>query len=685
MGAPLLALNIVAWPVDDLPLEMLGQVLQGGVDVASKAGAAILGGHTITDPEPKYGMVALGLADPERDHAERRCREATPVPHQAARHRDPERPRTSAGSPTGAVWRRPSTTTTLNEGGRRDGGRRRRGRDRRDGVRAARPPAADARGSGVGRQDRRVLGAGARSRLDLAMLDVVPGGTKRNHAYLRPNVLGASCSPETAGARRRADLGRAADRRHSIPSGWPRSSPVEASAGPTSGSRLRGRPGTIAVTGRLAEIALNTVRGIPPCWYGCCTCNDRTRTRILRRDGRARTLPFPNEACGLLAGKDGRPVKFFPMTNQDASPVRYRLDPKEQLTVFDEIDDEGWTCSGSSARTRIRRPSPVRDRPAAGLLPGVPLPADVPLGPSQPVPRFRIEDGEVTEDEVAIGRRPRPSPRSRSAGTLGTSSCRASAARGSASCWTRRSSASARGARLSGRDVPGGRRVGTLGIVDFDKVDESNLQRQIVHSTADVGRPKVESAADRLRAINPTIEIVPYDTILSSQQRDRDPRALGRGRRRDRQLPGALPRERRDAVPRQAARVRVDLPVGRPGHGLHAGAGRPVLPVPVPAAAAPRHGPELRRGRGSALLLRIVGSIQATEAQAHHRQGRPADRPAPDLRRAGDGLPDRPRPMGRGLPRLRQGALDHGADRLRGVLRAHARPGAEAEHGVATS
>jgi adenylyltransferase/sulfurtransferase len=59
--------------------------------------------------------------------------------------------------------------------------------------------------------------------------------------------------------------------------------------------------------------------------------------------------------------------------------------------------------------------------------------------------------------------------------------------------------------------------VGTLGIVDFDKVDESNLQRQIVHSTADVGRPKVESAVDRLRAINPTIEVVPYDTILSSQ------------------------------------------------------------------------------------------------------------------------------------------------------------------------
>jgi len=67
MGArPFLALNVVNWPVDDLPLEMLGQVLQGGIDLASKAGVSVLGGHTITDPEPKYGMVALGLADPER-------------------------------------------------------------------------------------------------------------------------------------------------------------------------------------------------------------------------------------------------------------------------------------------------------------------------------------------------------------------------------------------------------------------------------------------------------------------------------------------------------------------------------------------------------------------------------------------------------------------------------------------
>ena len=59
--------------------------------------------------------------------------------------------------------------------------------------------------------------------------------------------------------------------------------------------------------------------------------------------------------------------------------------------------------------------------------------------------------------------------------------------------------------------------VGTLGILDFDRVDLTNLQRQILHSTPDVGRPKVESAVDRLRAINPTIDVIPHDTILSSE------------------------------------------------------------------------------------------------------------------------------------------------------------------------
>lgn len=59
--------------------------------------------------------------------------------------------------------------------------------------------------------------------------------------------------------------------------------------------------------------------------------------------------------------------------------------------------------------------------------------------------------------------------------------------------------------------------VGTLGIVDFDVVDMSNLQRQVLHGTADVGRPKIASARDRLSGLNPEIRIVSHEVPLSSQ------------------------------------------------------------------------------------------------------------------------------------------------------------------------
>ena len=59
--------------------------------------------------------------------------------------------------------------------------------------------------------------------------------------------------------------------------------------------------------------------------------------------------------------------------------------------------------------------------------------------------------------------------------------------------------------------------VGTLGIIDFDVVDMSNLQRQLLHGTPDVGRPKLESAKDRLHSLNPNVHVEPYETALTSQ------------------------------------------------------------------------------------------------------------------------------------------------------------------------
>ncbi|MSR22419.1 MAG: molybdopterin-synthase adenylyltransferase MoeB [Gemmatimonadetes bacterium] len=59
--------------------------------------------------------------------------------------------------------------------------------------------------------------------------------------------------------------------------------------------------------------------------------------------------------------------------------------------------------------------------------------------------------------------------------------------------------------------------VGKIGIVDFDVVDTTNLQRQVLHGTKDVGRPKIESAAERLNDVNPHVEIVPHEVRLTSE------------------------------------------------------------------------------------------------------------------------------------------------------------------------
>src|SRR6202451_3259370 len=58
--------------------------------------------------------------------------------------------------------------------------------------------------------------------------------------------------------------------------------------------------------------------------------------------------------------------------------------------------------------------------------------------------------------------------------------------------------------------------IGTLGLVDFDTVDSSNLQRQIIHSTKDIGRKKIDSAQEKLNALNPALNVVKHDTMLSS-------------------------------------------------------------------------------------------------------------------------------------------------------------------------
>lgn len=65
-GRPVVAINLVGWPRGVLPMELMTEVLRGGLDVGTQAGCPVIGGHTIDDPEPKYGMAVTGVADPNR-------------------------------------------------------------------------------------------------------------------------------------------------------------------------------------------------------------------------------------------------------------------------------------------------------------------------------------------------------------------------------------------------------------------------------------------------------------------------------------------------------------------------------------------------------------------------------------------------------------------------------------------
>jgi selenide, water dikinase len=65
-GEPLVAVNLLGWPRDVLSAELAAEVLAGGLEIAREAGCHVAGGHSIDDPEPKYGMAVTGLADPAR-------------------------------------------------------------------------------------------------------------------------------------------------------------------------------------------------------------------------------------------------------------------------------------------------------------------------------------------------------------------------------------------------------------------------------------------------------------------------------------------------------------------------------------------------------------------------------------------------------------------------------------------
>ena len=111
----------------------------------------------------------------------------------------------------------------------------------------------------------------------------------------------------------------------------------------------------------------------------------------------------PNEACGLLAGKDGWVERVYPVTNADHSPTTYRLDTEEQYRAFVEMDEYNWEMAGiyhSHTHTRAY-PSPT-DIKQAHYPDAVYLIISL-SDPDRPMLRgFRIAEGEVEEIELTI-------------------------------------------------------------------------------------------------------------------------------------------------------------------------------------------------------------------------------------------------------------------------------------------
>jgi selenide, water dikinase len=163
-GRPAFALNVVAFP-KTLPMELLGEILRGGADVARTAGAVVAGGHSIDDPEPKYGMAVTGFVHPDEVWTNSGGREGdvlvlskpigTGIVTTAVKRGEPD---------PDVVGAAVTSMTTLNA-------------EAAEIVRAARPHAVtDVTGFGLVGHAREVAdGAGLRAEIDFAAVRLLPG------------------------------------------------------------------------------------------------------------------------------------------------------------------------------------------------------------------------------------------------------------------------------------------------------------------------------------------------------------------------------------------------------------------------------------------------------------------------------------------------------------------------------
>ena len=233
-GRPLTALNLLGVPVDDVPPAVIAQILRGGASKVREAGCALVGGHTIRNPEPIYGLSVTGLVHPKRSAHQRRRPARRPArSHQTAGH----------GIATTAIKRGIASARAGETRGRADEpAQPRRARPGRTRGWCARRRTS--RASGCWGTWRRCAGRAAcrrnctrrcsvpvldRDVLALIEKDCVPGGTRQNLETARPLMEIADF--DAGGARTRSDAvaGRRADQRR----------PAAVRAAPSAGGGVR--------------------------------------------------------------------------------------------------------------------------------------------------------------------------------------------------------------------------------------------------------------------------------------------------------------------------------------------------------------------------------------------------------------------------------------------------------------
>ena len=212
-GRPVVAVNLLGWPRDVLPFELAAEMLRGGLDVCGEAGCHLAGGHSVDDPEPKYGLAVTGIADPDRLLRNDAGKPGTPLSLTKPLGIGVLNSRHKA---TGEVFAEAiAVMTTLNA-------RRRPGRAG-GGVDCA----TDVTGFGLlGHLHKLARASGVTAVIDSAAVPYldgarealtagyVSGGTRRNLDWVAPHVdLVGRRRGRGAAARRRADLRRPADRR----------------------------------------------------------------------------------------------------------------------------------------------------------------------------------------------------------------------------------------------------------------------------------------------------------------------------------------------------------------------------------------------------------------------------------------------------------------------------------------